>query len=159
MNGLQVVARLLVLTIVLNIVRYAAAPLIEGPLLTRLFAVMEAYPQHFRTAFDQVDLITSYLYNFGVWFAAVVVFHFMHRSVRGGWLRRSVAVWAVMWLSFASVSAVYMNHYSHSRSFYGWVVGHALLMHLLLAGANAVLYPRIVARTAAPMPSLSAPPD
>lgn len=136
--------RLLLLTLLLNVVRYTLGAIIEIPVVAPLFSVMGDNPEYFDTSFTTWDRATSYFYNFCVWFAAVVAFHVMHPSLRGGWLARSLQAWGLMWFFFAAVSAVYMNHYAHPKSFYGWNVLDALLMFGLLAFANALLYPRVV---------------
>lgn len=139
--------RLLLLTVLLNVVRYTVGAAIEAPVVTRLFGVMADNQAYFNTSFTTADWATSLAYNFVVWFSAVVAFHFMHPSLPGRWLARSLQAWGVMWVAFAAVSGVYMNHYSHPKAFYGWNVLDALLMFGLLALANAWLYPRVLGPT------------
>jgi hypothetical protein len=47
-----------------------------------------------------------------------------------------------MFLFFASVSAVYMNHYSHPKDFYIYNILDGLVVFPIVAVANGLLYPR-----------------
>lgn len=133
--------RFLALVVLLNLIRYLVGAVIEPPLIfPGLFGVMESHASYFRTSFTTLDWATSYFYNFMVWLTCVWVFHRMRPSLRGGDLAASCEVFGLLWLFFASVSAVYMNHYSHPRSFYLWNVADALLMFAVVAIANGLLY-------------------
>lgn len=66
------------------------------------------------------------------------------RESRWRRVTKTLKAWGLMWFTFACVSAMYLNHYSHPKSFYAWSIVDAALMFALLAVANAVLYPRIV---------------
>ena len=79
-----------------------------------------------------------------MWLTCVWVFHLARPALRGPDIVASLKVFAVMWLMFASVSAVYMNHYSHTRDFYLWNVLDALLVFTLVAVGNGYLYRRFM---------------
>lgn len=143
-RGQPVWARLLLLTVVLNVVRYTAAIPFEWPIVEQVFAEMAAHPALFRTQFTAADWATSFAYNFGVWYVAVLAFHFMNPSLPGGWWLRNVGSWGLMWAMFACISAVYMNHYAHPRAFYLWNMADALVVFAILAWANGLLYPVLV---------------
>ena len=145
---MAVVLRLLGLTIALNIVRYTIVGFVEQPVAARMFGVMGTSPNVFNTTFGIQDWVMSFAYNFVLWLTVVVAFHFMQPALRGSWLLRSLQGWGMMWLAFASTSAVYMNHYRVGRAFYAWSILDAALAFGVLAVANAVLYPRFVATAA-----------
>jgi len=133
--------------ILLNIVRYFVGGLIESPLiLPQLFATMEAEPAYFATSFETLDWVTSYFYNFMMWLAAVWVYHLVRPVLTGHEVLRSLKVFGLMWLFFASVSAVYMNHYSHSKWFYFWNVLDAVVVFTIVGIANGMLYPCLMNR-------------
>jgi hypothetical protein len=48
-----------------------------------------------------------------------------------------------MLLFFTSVSAIYMNQYSHSKWFYIWNCLDAVIVFAVGAIANGLLYPRL----------------
>lgn len=142
--------RFLLLVVVLNIVRYVVGgPLEAVMILPGLFGEMERHADYFRTEFSTFDWATSYFYNFMVWLVATWVFHISRPAVRGADLAASLKVFGLMWLFFASVSAVYMNHYSHPRAFYAYNIADALLVFALVGVANGLLYRRILGRHAA----------
>lgn len=137
--------RLLLLVVLLNVVRYVVGPIVEAPfILPRLFAEMEASPGVFRTEFTTFDWVTSYAYNFVLWLAIVWTYHLARPALRGGEIRRSLAVFGVAWLFFAALSFVYMNHYAHPRAFYLWNVADAAVVFPIVGLANAWLYPRLM---------------
>ena len=112
--------------------------------LDRLFAEMEKHASYFNTEFTAFDWVTSYFYNFMVWLAITWVFHKMHPVLSGNHLVKSLKVYALMYVFFASVSAVYMNHYRHPKAFYLYNLLDALIVFPLVAIANGLLYPRIL---------------
>jgi hypothetical protein len=137
--------RLLVLIVILNVIRYLVAGPIETFLiLPSLFGQMEANPGYFNNTFTAVDWVTSYFYNFMMWACAAWAFHIMQPALKGGWYAKSYKAFGLTWLFFASVSAIYMNHYSHSKAFYVFNVLDAVIAFFVVAVANAYLYPRIV---------------
>ncbi len=147
---MKVALRLIALVVVLNVIRYLVGGAIEMYLIfPRLFGEMEKHAGYFNTDFSRMDWITSYLYNFMVWWIAVWVFHMARPVLSGGTVARSLKVFGIMWLFFASISGVYMNHYSHPGAFYLYNVFDAALMFLLVGAANGLLYPLFM-RGAAP---------
>jgi len=135
-------ARLLGLVVALNIVRYVVAAPIEGYVVfDRLFSAMEA-SVCFNTMFTTFDWVTSYFYNFMMWFSITLFFYVAEGQLTGGYVLRSLKLYAIAWLFFASVSAIYMNHYSHPKDFYAFNVLDALLVFPVVAVANGLLYPR-----------------
>ena len=134
--------KLLGLVVVLNIVRYvAAAPLEAYLVFGGLFGAMEQ-SSCFNTAFTTVDWVTSYFYNFMMWFSITLMFYVAEQGLGGGYVRRSLKLYGIAWLFFASLSAVYMNHYSHPKDFYFFNVLDALIVFPIVAVANGLLYPR-----------------
>jgi len=141
----MVFLRFIVLVIILNLVRYFVIGFIEQPtILPYLFAQMEANIEYFNASFNIIDWITSYFYNFVMWLIIVWIFHLIHPVIKGNFYIKSLKVFGIMWIFFASVSAIYMNHYSHSKGFYFWNIMDALLVYALLAIANGFLYPFIM---------------
>ena len=143
--------KLLGLVVVLNIVRYvAAAPLEMYLVLGGLFGAMEG-SACFNTTFTTVDWITSYFYNFMMWFSITLMFYVAEQSLEGGYVVRSLKLYAIAWLFFASLSAVYMNHYSHPADFYVFNILDAVIVFPIVAVANGLLYPRF--RLSMPRPA------
>jgi len=140
--------RLLALTAVLNVVRYTIVPLLEAPIVRHVFTAMAAEPEIFRTHFGTFDWVTSVVYNFVLWWVAVVAVHCMQPGLRGGWWLRCAKGWGLLWASFAAVSAVYMNHYTHERAFYLWNIADSLLVFALLGATYALLHPHLVGEKA-----------
>jgi hypothetical protein len=137
--------RLLLLVIVLNAIRYVFGWLVEYPLIfPHLSAIMEQHASYFNTEFTTLDWITSYFYNFMLWFTIVWSFHLLRPVLAGSDMVKSLKVFGIMWIFFASVSAIYMNHYSHSKAFYVWNITDALLAFTIVGLANGLLYPRII---------------
>lgn len=135
-------AKLLGLVLILNVVRYvAAAPLEILLVFDGLFGAMEA-SECFNTTFTTTDWVTSYFYNFMMWLSITLTFYVAEQGLGGGYVVRSLKVYGICWLFFASVSAIYMNHYSHPRDFYVFNVLDALVVFPVVAVANGLLYPR-----------------
>ncbi len=144
------VIHFLALVILLNVLRYLVGGPIEAvTFLPHLFGEMEKYPTYFATEFTAVDWMTSYFYNFMMWLAAVWIFHLLRPALRGTDLTVSLKVFSLMWLFFASVSAVYMNHYSHPKMFYIVNIADSLFVFGLVALANGLLYRWVMGRYAA----------
>lgn len=138
--------RLLLLILILNVVRYVVGgPIEQFTVLPTIFGAMAAEPTVFNSEFSAADMATSFLYNGLMWAVAVVAFHLMHPSLGGGWVAKSVKSFGLMFVFFASVSAIYMNHYSHARTFYAFNVLDGIIAFGIVALANAILYPRLVA--------------
>ena len=99
--------RFLVLVVLLNVVRYLVAGVVEQALvLPHLFGAMAESPEYFMVA--------------------------------------SLKSFGLMWLMFAAVSAIYMNHYSHPRDFYLWNILDAVIAFATVAVANGLLYRRVL---------------
>lgn len=142
--------RFLALVVILNVLRYLCGFLLE-PLVIfpGLSAAMEASPNYFNTTFDRFDWLTSYAYNFMMWFCCVWLFHLMRPAIRGSDYTASFKVFGIMWIFFASVSAILMNHYSHPKNFYFWIILDGILVYALVAACNGLLYRRVMGRYAA----------
>ena len=137
--------RFLGLVIVLNVLRYAGGFLFEPFIIfPGLFGAMEESASYFRTEFTTFDWVTSYLYNFVMWLTCAWIYHLMRPVIKGSDLVASLKVFAILWLMFASVSFIYMNHYAHPRDFYLWNVFDALLVYALVAIGNGLLYRRVM---------------
>lgn len=138
---------LLGLILILNVVRYVvAAPLEQLSVLPGLFQAMGDNASYFNTSFTTWDFATSFFYNGVMWAVAVIAFHVMQPRLAGGWLAKSLQAFSLMWIFFAAVSAIYMNHYSHPKAFYLYNMGSAAIAFTVVALANALLYPRLVDR-------------
>lgn len=136
------VVKFLILVILLNIIRYAYAYLpIEQLAFTPMFRVMAQHPSYFNTDFTTVDWVTSYLYNFMMWLVFTWVFMLMHPRLKGHLVIRALKVYGLMLLIFASIRAIYMNHYSHPKEFYFYSIFDALLVFPVVAVATGLLYP------------------
>ncbi len=144
---MKIILRFVALVIVLNIVRYIVGVPIEFPLVVnKMFGVMERNASCFNIHFSTLDWTTSYFYNFVMWLTITWVFHLLHPSLRGSFVGKSLKVYGLMVLSFASVSAIYMNHYIHPKSFYIYNILDALIIFPLVAVANGLLYPLLMTR-------------
>ena len=145
--------RFLVLVVLLNVIRYVVTPLLETPFVfPRLFAAMEASPEYFNQDFSTWDWVTSYLYNFVMWGTAAGLFHLLRPVLRGGDVTASFKAFGLVWILFAAISGIYMNHYSHPPNFYGWNILDAFLAFGLVALANGILYRRVMGTYAAGAP-------
>jgi len=134
--------KFLLLVIILNIIRYVIGGFIEMPLVVnKLFAVMEANPSYFNINFTTFDWVTSFFYNFMLWLTIIWVFHLLHPALGGNYIVKSLKVFGIMFLFFASLSGVYMNHYTHTKAFYLYNVLDALIIFPIVAIANGLIYP------------------
>jgi len=142
MNQLLSIFKFLLLIVILNVIRYVVGGPIEFPIAaSKMFAVMEKNSTFFNTHFTTVDWVTSYFYNFMMWLIIVWVFHLMNPVLRGSHLVKSMKVFGIMFLFYASLSAVYMNHYSHTRDFYVYSILDGLIVFSIVAIANGLIYP------------------
>ncbi|MCI0707813.1 MAG: hypothetical protein L0Y80_10065 [Ignavibacteriae bacterium] len=134
--------KFLALVIVLNIVRYlfAYVPL-EHMITLPMFSVMSENPSYFNTNFTPSDWATSFFYNFMMWLTCAWVFMLMHPRLKGHMVVRALKVYGLMFLMFASISAIYMNHYSHPREFYYYSILDSLLVFPWVAVATGLLWP------------------
>ncbi|MEX1139875.1 MAG: hypothetical protein WEF53_11080 [Bacteroidota bacterium] len=136
--------KLILLCIILNLLRYYVIGFVEGlVIMGPLFGAMEKNLSYFNTNFEAIDWITSYFYNFVMWLTVTVAFHKVHPHLKGSLPVRSLKVYGFFVIVFASISAIYMNHYSHSKDFYLYSILDAVLVFSLLGLANGFLYPLI----------------
>ena len=110
---------------------------------------MEANPSYFATEFTAIDWATSFFYNFVMWLTCVWVFHLMRPTIAGSDLVASLKVFGIMCLFFASISAILMNHYSHPKDFYFWIILDGVLIYALVGACNGLLYRRVMGPFAA----------
>lgn len=142
--------RFVALVVVLNIIRYFVPMFLEAQLvLEKLFAVMGNNPSYFNTEFTTFDWVTSYFYNFMMWLTIIWVFHLLHPVLSGGMIVKSLKVFGIMFILFASLSGIYMNHYSHPKEFYLYNVLDAVIVFPVVAVANGLIYPWIMRKKAA----------
>ncbi|MBI2620432.1 MAG: hypothetical protein HYW57_10155 [Ignavibacteriales bacterium] len=135
-------AKLFLLCVVLNLLRYFVFGFLEGILIMGpLSSAMQQSSSYFNTNFQTIDWITSFFYNFMMWFAVTLAFSFAVAHLRGTMIVRSLKVYALMWVMFASISAIYMNHYSHPKDFYIYNIVDGVLIFALMGIANGLLYP------------------
>ena len=152
------ILRFLGLVVVLNVVRYTVVAGVEAAFIfDRLFGAMEQSPEYFNSDFATVDWVTSYGYNFVMWLVVAWVFHLLRPVVRGVDVVASLKVFGIMWLMFAAVSAIYMNHYSHPKDFYVWNILDGVVAFGLVGIVNGLAYRRIMGAWANPFPIGSPP--
>ena len=141
---LKSIFKFLLLVIILNVARYVVGfPFEKFLLLDRLFGAMERSSSYFNIQYSTFDWVTSYFYNFMMWFATTLVFVLLGSKLKGSYILRSLKVYALMFLMFASVSAIYMNHYSHPKDFYFYNILDGLIVFCLVATVNGLIYPRV----------------
>lgn len=146
----MLILRFLALVVVLNVSRYLGGFLIEPfVIFPGLIAAMQESAAYFNTAYTTFDWVTSYFYNFMMWLSSVWVFHLMRPAIKGSDLIASFKVFGIMCLSFASVSAILMNYYSHPKDFYFWIILDAVIVFAIVAACNGMLYRRIMGQFAA----------
>jgi len=137
-------AKLLALTVALNIVRYVVGGVIEGiTIMEPMHTPMAAYPEIFKD-FGAADFALGFLFNFAMWFAAVLAVHLMWPALKGSAMVRAFKGYATMWLFFASLAAVYMNHYlAGVQLFYRWSIVDGMILFPLVALAHGFFYPML----------------
>ena len=146
----MLIIRFLALVLILNVLRYLGGFLIEPfVIFPGLSAAMESNASYFNNAFDTSDWVTSYFYNFMMWLTCIWVFHLMRPAIKGSDLVASLKVFGILCLSFASIAAILMNHYSHPKNFYFWIILDGILIYALVAMCNGFLYRRMMGRYAA----------
>ncbi|MBX7151741.1 hypothetical protein K1X84_08875 [bacterium] len=142
---MQYFLRFILLVVVLNVIRYVVGmPLEMLFVFDGLMGTMAGNPSYFNTNFTTSDWITSYFYNFMMWLSCVLIFDRMHPVISGSWMTKSLKIFSMTWLFFASVSAIYMNHYSHTKMFYFYNIIDSIIVFALVAIANSLLYPRLL---------------
>lgn len=138
--------RFLALVVILNLLRYVIGGTLIEPftIFPGLAASMEESASYFRNEFETFDWATSFFYNFMMWLVCVWVFHLMRPVIKGSDLVASFKVFGILCLFFASISAILMNHYSHPKDFYFWIILDGVLMYALVAAGNGLLYRRFM---------------
>jgi hypothetical protein len=141
---MKTVIRFLVLVVALNVARYVGGFPFERYLIyERLFGAMEQSASYFNTSFTTLDWVTSFFYNFMMWLTATWGFVLIEPRLTGSMMLKSLKVFGLMYLFFASVSAIYMNHYSHPKGFYIWNILDGGIAFGVVAVVNGFLYPRL----------------
>lgn len=145
---MKTILKFLLLVVLLNLVRYFIGGPIEGfTIMEPMHRVMPEYPMCFNNNFTTQDLASSFFYNFMLWLSVTWIFHVAHPALSGSWVVRSLKVFGLGWLFFASLAAVYMNHYvADIRTFYLYSILDALILFPLLGVTNGVLYPWLFGR-------------
>ena len=133
--------KLFLYTILLNILRYFPGGFIESYTIFKpMHQPMEQYPDCF--GFTAQDFPSSYAYNFLMWLSVILIFHIAHTSLKGKMIYRSIFIFALCFLFFASLSAIYMNHYIHGiRTFYVYSMLDGVILFSLLGIINGYVYP------------------
>ena len=141
---MKTIAKLVLLVVLLNVVRYTVGGFFESfTIMEPMHAPMPLFPEAFDNDFTSTDFTISLFYNFMMWFFAAVVFHLVHPVLRGPIWVRSLKSFALMAAFFSSVAAVYMNHYTAGiKPFYFWSMIDAWIVFPIVGLANGWLYPR-----------------
>lgn len=144
-TNLLTFAKLLALTVALNIVRYVVGGVIEGlTIMEPMHAPMAVYPEVFNNDFGVVNFALGFFFNFVMWFAVVLAVHMMWPALKGSAMVRAFKGYAAMWLFFGALAAVYMNHYLPGvQPFYRWSIIDAMILFPLLAAAHGFFYPML----------------
>ena len=143
--------KFILLVVVLNIVRYFVGGPIEGvTIMEPMHEVMPLYPDTFDNDFSTTDFALSFFYNFMMWFTATWVFHIAHPAVSGNMIMKSLKLFGLMCLFFISLAAIYMNHYADPiKKFYLFSMLDAIILFTVVALANGLIYPKLLAKNAA----------
>jgi hypothetical protein len=138
------VLKLTLLVALLGVVRIGIGHPLERLFLgDRINEAMAATPGYFNMQFSTLDWVTFCFYSFAKWFAVSAIYIKLDGVVHGRPLVRSLKVYGVMFVFFASVSAIYMNQYNHPSDFYVYQILQGLLIFTLMAVANALIYPHV----------------
>jgi hypothetical protein len=88
--------KLLVLVIILNVVRYVLGFPIEAWLFFDGMGVaMERSAAYFNSSFTTFDWVTSYFYNFAMWFVCAWIFHIAHPVMTGHDIVKSLKIFGI----------------------------------------------------------------
>lgn len=148
------VFQFLLLVLFINAARYVYAFLpVEQMIFGPLMSSISASPSYFNNDFSTTDWVSSYFYNFMLWFTVTLVYVLLEPRLTGHPVIRSLKVYGIAFLFFASISAIYMNHYSHPKDFYLWNIADALVVMPFVAVINGLLAP-IVLRPKTPQSSM-----
>ena len=143
--NLKLIAKFLLLVVLLNVVRYLVGGMIEaGTIMEPMHAPLPLFPEVFDNDFTTADLARSFFYNFMLWLSAAWFFHLLNPVLKGNIWVRSFKAYGLSCLSFISLAAVYMNHYTDAvKPFYFWSMVDALIVFTVVAAANALIFPRL----------------
>ena len=146
--------RLLVLVVILNVLRYVIGGYALEPVLIfpGLGEAMAGSADYFNADFQTIDWVTSYSYNFTMWFICAWLFHLLRPVIAGVDVVASLKVFGILWVFFAAVCAILMNHYSHSKDFYFWIIVDGLLVYGIVAICNGLIYRKVMGDRAAAWP-------
>lgn len=134
--------KFLALVILLNVIRYSFSYLpLEQMAFLPMMSVMDTNPSYFNMNFSASEWATSYLYNFMMWLAFTWVYMLLQPRLKGHPVVRALKVYGLMFFIFVSISAIYMNHYSHPKEFYLYSIFDALIVFPVVAVATGLLYP------------------
>ncbi len=141
-SQLSRLGKFLALVVILNIIRYILGwPFERLVIIGPLTGAMERTSYCFNTHFSSFDWATSFFYNFMMWLTLTWMFAAMHSALSGDPVLKSLKIFGMGYLLFASISAIYMNHYRHPKVFYFYNILDGLLVFPLVAAANGLLYP------------------
>lgn len=142
----ETVVRLLLLVVALNVIRYLViGPMEQVTIMEPMHRGFVDYPDFFNADFGANDFVISLLYNFSMWVAVVVSFHYMQPALGGPLLVRGLVSFGLSGLFFVSLAAVYMNHFrDHIKPFFFWSMVDAVLVFSLMGVAAGLLYPLFV---------------
>lgn len=144
------ILKFLLLVALLNAVRYAFGwPLEKLFVAEKLTAAIENNSDIFNWQFTAADWTRFYLFNFMSLFLISLIYLKIEPVVHGHPIWKSLKVYGVMFLYFATVSAAYMNQYNHPGDFYFYNILDRMLIFPVVAVANGVLYPRLFKDAAA----------
>ncbi len=138
------VLKLTLLVALLSVIRLGLGHPLERLLLNdRIDAAILASSGYFNTQFSTLDWVTYCFYSFVKWFSVSALYMKLDSVVHGRPLVRSLKVYGVAFLFFASISAAYMNQYNHPSDFYIYKILDGLLVFTLMALANTWIYPLV----------------
>jgi len=148
---MKTLLRFLLLVGILNFVRYLLGWFPETCwVLPGRFGVMAKFPESFNNNFGGEDFSVPLVYNFMLWLATAWIFHLAHASVRGSFLMKTLKIYGICALFFASLAVVCMNHFVAAiRLFYLQSMLDALVLFPIVAAANGLLYPLVFTTTSA----------
>jgi len=138
--------KFLLLVVLLNIIRYVLVTPIEGLLIFEWHDRVMQGADYFNFNFSKMDWVTSFFYNFMLWFTITLVFYLMHPVLKGHMVIKSFKVYGLMYLFFASLSAVYMNHYL-DKEFHIVIIVDGLITFSVLGLANGLIFPKMFKQT------------
>jgi hypothetical protein len=163
--SLRGIAKTILLAVLLTVVRYVVGLPIEWFLIyDKLNSIMTEGRELFNVDWTPLEHFYSVLYNFLGWLLITVLYVKIESVVHGHPVRKSLKLYAVMYMYFVSVSGIYMLRYNHPSDFYLYMMLDRLLLFSIVAIANGILHPRLfrppapaTRRTIRPFPAAPAP--